>query len=88
MYTSALTFVLGAQKNCLIETIFLSTPYNIYFFGWEIRKLIFHLLVWFPNFPLRSRKALFAMLWQWLEGVASKYWIRQIIITFLIYFTF
>ena len=34
---SVLTYVLGAQKNRLIETVLLST-HNICF-GWEIRKL-------------------------------------------------
>ena len=38
-YPSVLTYVLGAQKNRLIETVLLST-YNICF-GGEIRKLIF-----------------------------------------------
>ena len=38
-YPSVLTYVLGAQKNRLIETVLLST-YNIRF-GLEIRKLIF-----------------------------------------------
>ena len=38
-YPSALTYVLGAQKNRLIETVLLST-HNICF-GWEIRKLNF-----------------------------------------------
>ena len=37
-YPSVLTYVLGAQKNCL-ETVLLST-HNISF-GWEIRKIIF-----------------------------------------------
>ena len=36
----SLIYVLGAQKNRLIETVLLST-HNIYF-GWEIRKLNFH----------------------------------------------
>ena len=35
-YPSVLTYVLGAQKNRLIETVLLST-HNICF-GWEIRK--------------------------------------------------
>ena len=39
-YLSVLIFVLGAQKNRLIETVLLST-HNICF-GWEIIKLIFH----------------------------------------------
>ena len=38
-YLSVLTFVLGAQKNRLNETVLLST-HNIWI-GWEIRKLIF-----------------------------------------------
>ena len=38
-YPSVLTYVLGAQKNCHIETFFLST-HNICF-GCEIRKLVF-----------------------------------------------
>ena len=38
-YPSVLTYVLGAQKNRLIETVLLST-HNICF-GWEIRKLNF-----------------------------------------------
>ena len=38
-YPSVLTYVLGAQKNRLIETVILST-HNIYF-DWEIRKQIF-----------------------------------------------
>ena len=38
-YPSVLTYVLGAQKNRLIETVLLST-HNICF-GWEIRKLFF-----------------------------------------------
>ena len=38
-YPSILTYVFGAQKNCLIETVLLST-YNICF-GREIRKLNF-----------------------------------------------
>ena len=37
-FPSVLTFVLGAQKNCLNETILLST-HNICF-GCEIRQLI------------------------------------------------
>ena len=39
-YPSVLTYVLGAQRNCLIETVPLST-HNICF-GWVIRKLIFN----------------------------------------------
>ena len=39
-YPLILTYVLGAQKNHLIETVLLST-HNICF-GWEIRKIIFH----------------------------------------------
>ena len=39
-YPSFLTYVLGAQKNRLIETVLLST-YNLCF-GREIRKLNFH----------------------------------------------
>ena len=35
-YPSGLTYVLGAQKNRLIERVLLST-HNICF-GWEIRK--------------------------------------------------
>ena len=35
-YQSVLTYVLGARKNRLIETVLLST-HNIYF-GWEIKK--------------------------------------------------
>ena len=38
-YPSVLTYVLGAQKNHIIETVLLST-HNICF-GWEIRKLFF-----------------------------------------------
>ena len=38
-YQSVYTFVLGSQKNCLIDTVLLST-HNICF-GWETRKLIF-----------------------------------------------
>ena len=38
-YPSVLTYVLGAQKNRLIETLLLGT-HNICF-GWEIRKLNF-----------------------------------------------
>ena len=38
-YPSVKTYVLGTQKNCLIETVLLST-HNICF-GWEIRKLNF-----------------------------------------------
>ena len=38
-YPSVLTYVLGAQKNRLIDTVLLST-HNINF-GWEIRKSIF-----------------------------------------------
>ena len=38
-YPSVLTYILGAQKNCLIETVLLST-HNICF-GSETRKLIF-----------------------------------------------
>ena len=38
-YPSVLTYVLGAQKNCLIETVLLST--NNICFGWEIRKINF-----------------------------------------------
>ena len=38
-YPLFLAYVLGAQKNLLIETVLLST-HNICF-GWEIRKLIF-----------------------------------------------
>ena len=36
-YTSVLTYVLGAQKNCLIETVLLST--NNICFCKEIRKI-------------------------------------------------
>ena len=39
-YPSVLTYVLGAEKNRLIETVLLSTL-NI-FFGQEIRKLMFN----------------------------------------------
>ena len=39
-YPSVPTFVLGAQKNHLIEMVLLST-HNICF-GWEIRKLVFN----------------------------------------------
>ena len=38
-YPSVLSYVLGAQKNRLIETVLLST-HNIWF-GWELRKLFF-----------------------------------------------
>ena len=38
-YPSVLTYVLGAQKNHLIETVLLSI-HSIYF-GLEIRKLVF-----------------------------------------------
>ena len=38
-YPSVLTYVLGAQKNRLIEMVLLNT-HHIYF-GWEIRKLNF-----------------------------------------------
>ena len=38
-YPSVLTYVLGAQKNHLIEMVLLS-GHNICF-GWEIRKLFF-----------------------------------------------
>ena len=38
-YPSVLTYVLGAQKTRLIDTVLLST-HDIYF-GWEIRKLNF-----------------------------------------------
>ena len=38
-YLSVLTYVFGAQKNRLIETVLLST-HNICF-GWEIKKIIF-----------------------------------------------
>ena len=38
-YLSVLTYVLGAQKNRLIETVLLST-HNICF-GWEIGNLVF-----------------------------------------------
>ena len=38
-YPSVLTYVLGAQKNHLIEVFFLSA-HNICF-GWEIRKINF-----------------------------------------------
>ena len=41
--TLVLTYVLGAQKNCLIEIVLLST-HNICF-GWEIRKIIFSMQV-------------------------------------------
>ena len=36
---SVLTYVLGAHKNCLIETVLLST-HNVCF-GFEIRNLVF-----------------------------------------------
>ena len=36
---SVRTYVLGAQKNRLVETVLLST--HIICFGWEIRKLFF-----------------------------------------------
>ena len=42
-YPSVLTFVLGAQKNRLIETVLLST-HNICF-SYLIRKLIFNYMV-------------------------------------------
>ena len=38
-YPSILTYVLGAQKNRLVETVLFRT-HNICF-GWEIRKLNF-----------------------------------------------
>ena len=38
-YSLLLAYILGAQKNRLIETVLLST-HNICF-GWEIRKLFF-----------------------------------------------
>ena len=38
-YPLVLSYIFGAQKNRLIETVLLST-HNICF-GWEIRKLIF-----------------------------------------------
>ena len=38
-YPSVLTYVLGAQKNRLDETVLLST-HNIYF-GWEIHFFLF-----------------------------------------------
>ena len=38
-YPLVLSYVLGAQKNRLIETVLLST-HNICF-GWEIRKILF-----------------------------------------------
>ena len=38
-YPSIFTYVLGAQKNRLIETVLLST--NNICLGWEIRKLNF-----------------------------------------------
>ena len=41
-YASVLTYVLGAQKSRLIETVLLST-HNICF-GLEIRKLFFFLV--------------------------------------------
>ena len=39
LYPSIKTFVLGTQKNRLIETVLLST-HNICF-GWEIKKIVF-----------------------------------------------
>ena len=42
-YPSFQSYVLGAQKNCLIETVLLST-HNICS-GWEIRKSIFNCTV-------------------------------------------
>ena len=44
---------LGAQKNCLIETVLLST-HNICF-GWEIRKLFF----WYALLTKGLDKAIF-----------------------------
>ena len=41
--TLVLTYVLGAQKNCLIEMVLLST--HKICFGWEIRKIIFSMHV-------------------------------------------
>ena len=46
-YPSISTFVLGAQKNRLIETVLFST-HNICF-GWEIRKSFFNTLIWRPD---------------------------------------
>ena len=39
--THTLSVCLGAQKNCLIETVLLNT-HNIYF-GCEITKIVFHI---------------------------------------------
>ena len=39
-YPSVITYVMGAQKNCLFETV-LSSTQNICF-GWGIRKIIFN----------------------------------------------
>ena len=51
-YPSVLTYVLGAQKNRLIETVLLST-HNICF-GWEIRKLIFVTIIWRPDIEVKK----------------------------------
>ena len=45
--TCFLAYVLGAQKNRLIETVLLST-HNICF-GWEIRKLFFRYALLSPE---------------------------------------
>ena len=57
-YPSILTFVLGAQKNRLIETVLLST-HNICS-GWEIRKISF-------NYTLLSR----GLLYSWINAQLS-----------------
>ena len=46
-YPSVLSYVLGAQKNCLIETVLLSTQ-NICF-GWEIRIMHTYLEASLPD---------------------------------------
>ena len=58
-YPSVLAYVLGAQKNHLIETVLLST--HIIWFGWEIRKLIFlsYLKDW--NRIINFEKVMFTM---------------------------
>ena len=73
-YSSVLIFVLGAQKNRLIETVLLSTHNTC--FGWELRKvfLIYPFLCrglmvhvgCILSFLLNVNEIFFSADWQWL----------------------
>ena len=62
-YPSILTYVLGAQKNCLNETVLLST-HNICL-GLEIRNLFF-IQTWYLK--IVSKKAYIIVIWKAMSG--------------------